>query len=166
MSQVEKAMDVALGLNLPADFKAAALDIVRQARNGLCSVLNGEPRKELENLRQAELDKVAEMVVRSFAERKMGLRELGVAAWKELAIVAIKKGVRKYSVDLMSQGGIGPTEYFDRFYKEYFVTCRLPANGISIIDPNLHTQLNKRHEFPIVSRLLVRETDTSAAPAP
>ena len=139
-----------------ARFLAAARELVQYVQEALVSELSGKHRQAIENLTQDEVEKTVSAVTRAFEERKMGLRGLTNMAQKELAIFAVRKSTRKFTVDLM-EGGIGPAEYFDRFYKESFQRFGIPANRIAVVDPNLHTQLKRHGQFANITKSLTQE---------
>jgi hypothetical protein len=137
------------------DFRDGARAIVRQVQ----AVLTGAPTgmftpaqlQTLQRLAKSELEKVSDRVKRAFESKKMGLHELASFARKELVMLVIKKATPKYAT-AWRDAGMTPTEYFDKFYRDYFVRFELPGNSISIVDPNLHLHLKKQSALPAVTR--------------
>jgi hypothetical protein len=135
------------------DFRESAWEIVSQMRELLAQALTDRQRRELSRLPRREIDKTVSALDQAFRTKRMGLRELADMARRELAILAIRKTTPRYSVDLLA-GGIEPIEYFNRFYRQDFLRFQIPAARVGAVDPNLHMQLVKRGEFPLVKQSL------------
>jgi hypothetical protein len=140
------------------DFSVAARAIVLQMKQCLSKKAEPKQRDVLDRMRPDEVEAIALSVAAAFMTKKMGLLELSQFAKRELAMVAIRGSVPKFRVGLLSSPkGIGPAEYFIRYYCDLFRTFGLPANAINTIDPNLHFHLKRCNEFPRVTESLARE---------
>jgi|SRR4051812_41339049 hypothetical protein len=128
-------------------FALTAREIVREVRDRLSLELGEAQLAALARLPKSEYLKVADLLVRSFADRKMGLRELESVARRELTILLIRQTVKRYSEGFLA-GDLGPIEYFRRFYIRHFLAGGLAANAICVVDPNLHRVAKKLDVYP------------------
>lgn len=128
-------------------FAPTAREIVREVRDRLSVELGETQLAALTRLPKSEYLKIADVLVRFFADRKMGLRELENVARRELTILVIRQTVKRYSEDFL-EGDLGPVEYFRRFYIRHFLAGGLAANAICVVDPNLHRVAKKLDVYP------------------
>lgn len=149
----KESLDQRVREGVEVDFLGTAEKIVKKVQNILLMSLGGKLYDSVESLSKTDIQKIANALNVAFIEKKMGLRELASLARREITMLVIKKSTPKYRKG-MAYGGIEPLEYFDRFYKENFIRGEVPANGISVVDPNLHTVLTRRGEFPEITRRL------------
>jgi hypothetical protein len=152
-----ETLDDRLQEQVGGDFSPHARKIVEDVKEVICVELSDKlPAKRLQELRRldkVEVDKVVEKINSAFNEKEMGRKSLISMAKREIAAVLIRKSVKRYSVKPPT-GMFSPVEYFERFYRNIFVLFGIPANSVSVIDPNLHLCLKRRGEFKVISNIL------------
>jgi hypothetical protein len=147
------------------DFSAAAQEIVAQMRAHISAKAQPQQRDVLKRMKPDEVAVIEALIIDAFTTKKMGLLELSAYARRELAMAVIRGSVPKFRASLLSSPkGMGPAEYFIRYYRDLFTAFRLPANAINTIDPNLHFHLKRLKQFPQASRSLGHEK-VAASPA-
>lgn len=151
------------------DFKELARQIVRQVQRCVMKQLDEELGPSCQKLTAEEIERTVETLESAFQSKQIGLQGLVRMARKEIVLVALKRAIPKYT-NRNVLGKLEPMEYFERFYLPYFVKFDIPASAISIVDANLHMQINKRVQFRDVADLLsksrsAQETTPTSHPA-
>jgi hypothetical protein len=149
--------------SIEVDFDPVAREIVLRTRSHLFAKAERKQQDILKRLKVEEIDIVSRNVAHAFARKKMGLLQLALLAKRELGMLVVRHTVPRFRASLLSSPkGVGPVEYFARYYAELFDRFGLPANAINVLDPNLHFHLKRRGEFNQISSV---RTDTSTRPS-
>jgi hypothetical protein len=157
--RVQERYQTDFGMNLRAvlDARSIVVATIQIIRDELADRLSAQSLEVLNNIEDKEINKITGKMVSAFGDSGVGLPNLLDMARREIGILVTKRSVPKYSVKYPT-GQYTPVEYFDLFYRYNFLLFGIPANNISIIDPNLHSFLKKRDEFYLITDSLKRGT--------